>query len=145
MHSSYECSFTVDNISYNCSEQFIQSRRCHILGQEVQAQKIMSTSDPSIQKKLGGSTRTDPTPWYDVAREKILPAIRAKFSQNPDLSTYLINTGTRDLGEASLDPFWGVGLSLNNKDIAKKELWTGKNVLGKVLMAVRADLVAQLR
>ncbi len=138
----HKCSFTVNNIHYTSSEQFIQHKKCECLGQEAQAQKILHTSEPSIQKYLGRSIKTDPTPWYDVARAEILPGIRAKFGQNPSLAASLIKTGTRDLGEASTNPFWGVGMTLNNNDILQKNLWTGKNILGKVLMAIRAELVA---
>ncbi len=96
----HKCSFTVNNIHYSSSEQFIQHKKCECLGQEAQAQKILHTSEPSIQKYLGRSIKTDPTPWYDVARAEILPGIRAKFGQNPSLAASLIKTGTRDLGEA---------------------------------------------
>ncbi len=139
----YKCNFTVNNIKYNCGEQFIQHKCCEILGQEVQAQKILLTDDPSQQKRLAKLIRTDHTPWYDVARAEILPGIRAKFSQNPDLAALLVKTGTRDIGEASIDPFWGVGFSLSNNDVLKSDLWSGKNIMGKVLLAVRAELVAK--
>jgi ribA/ribD-fused uncharacterized protein len=138
----YKCSFTVEGITYNCGEQFIQQKHCECLGQDELAQRILSTSDPSIQKQLGGSIRADPRPWRDVARAEILPGIRAKFTQNPELASLLLNTGTRDIGEASTDPYWGVAMSLSNKDSLKKDMWSGKNVMGKVLMTVRAELVA---
>ena len=138
----YKCSFTVDGITYNCGEQFIQQKHCECLGQDELAQRILSTSDPSIQKQLGGSIRADPRPWRDVARAEILPGIRAKFTQNPELASLLLNTGTRDIGEATTDPYWGVAMSLSNTNILKKDMWSGKNIMGKVLMTVRAELVA---
>ncbi len=70
-----------------------------------------------------------------------MPAIQAKFTQNEHLATYLLNTGTRDIGEATQDLFWGVGMNLKNKDIMNQNLWKGKSVMGKVLMQIRAQLV----
>jgi ribA/ribD-fused uncharacterized protein len=138
----YKCSFTLDGTTYNCSEQFIQQKRCEYLGQEAQAQRILAATDPSTQKRLANAIRTDPRPWFDVARSEILPAIRAKFTQNHDLATHLMNTGTRDLAEATTDTYWGTGMSLNNMNILNKSMWSGKNVMGSVLMVVRAELVA---
>jgi len=84
----YKCSFALDGITYNCSEQFIQQKRCECLGQEAQAQRILATSDPSTQKRLSNPIRTDPTPWFDVDRSDIMPAIWAKFTKKP-WSSYL--------------------------------------------------------
>jgi predicted NAD-dependent protein-ADP-ribosyltransferase YbiA (DUF1768 family) len=53
-----------------------------------------------------------------------------------------MNTGTRDLAEATTDTYWGTGMSLNNMNILNKSMWSGKNVMGSVLMVVRAELVA---
>ena len=106
-------------------------------------QKILATSDPSTQRRLDNGILTDPTPWFDVARSEIMPAIRAKFIQNHDLATYLKNTGTCDPAEATTDTFWGTGMSLNNIRILNNSMWRGKNVMESVLMAVRAELITK--
>ena len=52
----------------------------------------------------------------------------------------LIETGNREIGEASLDPKWGIGLSLSNPDTMAREKWTGDNLMGKILMKIRNEL-----
>ena len=47
---------------------------------------------------------------------------------------------SKELAEASRDPFWGVGLTLHDNGILNRDAWTGKNTLGKVLMRVRQEL-----
>jgi len=48
-----------------------------------------------------------------------MPAIRAKFTQDDHLATYLKNTDNRDLAEATTtDTFRGTGMSLNNISIS---------------------------
>jgi len=56
------------------------------------------------------------------------------------LATHLINTGARDDPEATTNTFWGTGMSLQNTSILNSSMWRGKNVMGSVLMAVRAEL-----
>jgi len=141
LSSFYKCSFSLDSITYNYSGEFIQQNRSECLGQEGQAQWILATSDPSTQKRLGNAIRTDPTTWFDVARSEIMPAIRAKFTQNHDLATYLKNTGTGDLDGATTDTFWGTAMSLNNISILNNSIWEGNNVMGSVMLVVRAELI----
>ncbi|KAK2146076.1 hypothetical protein LSH36_633g01002 [Paralvinella palmiformis] len=138
----YKCSFTLEGITYNCSEELIQQNRSKCLGQEGQAQWILVTSDLSTQKRLGNAIRTDPTTWFDVARSEIMPAIRTKFTQNHDLATYLKNTGTGDLDGATTDTFWGTAMSLNNISILNNSIWVGNNLMGSVILAVRAELIS---
>ena len=135
----YPCSFTVNQIQYSCTEQFIQSRKSECLGNESVAQKIMLTTDPTQMKKLGGSVKGNIQKWYAEARDTVLPAIRAKFSQNPKLKEYLLKTDNKIIGEASLDSFWGISLKLSNPNIKDINLWSGKNEMGKILMTVRAE------
>ncbi len=81
-------------------------------------------------------------PWYAVARQQIYPGILAKFQQNELLANYLINTGEKVIGESTTDKYWGVGMSLTNPNVLDKNHWQGKNIMGLVLQAVRAELVA---
>ena len=47
-------------------------------------------------------------------------------------------TGDTTIGEASpSDSTWGIGLSLKDPTAKDPTKWTGKNLLGKILMSVR--------
>lgn len=67
----------------------------------------------------------------------------AKFNQNPSIRTELFRTGTAILVAAIPDCKWGVGLGVEDPDVADMNSWRGSNILGQVLMAVRALLVSQ--
>lgn len=60
-----------------------------------------------------------------------------KFTQNENLKKLLLDTGERELVEASrFDRVWGIGYSAANALYVEKEEW-GQNLLGKALMRVR--------
>ncbi len=60
----------------------------------------------------------------------MLEAVRAKFTQHPDLKELLLSTGDAMLEEnAPKDEEWGIGSN-----------GRGKNKLGKILMRVRQEL-----
>jgi hypothetical protein len=67
--------------------------------------------------------------WDGIKVDRMRAVVRAKFSEHPDLAAKLHATGKAILVEASQsDAFWRVGKS-----------GKGVNVLGKLLMEVRAD------
>ena len=109
--------------------------------------KVKNCNSPAEAKKLGGkrkvkgvSIRKD---WEQLSDGKIddidlkvkelimLESLNAKFKQNKELSSKLIETGDLKLVELSKkDMYWG---SNKNDD--------GKNMLGKLLMYVRKNLI----
>lgn len=68
-------------------------------------------------------------------------ALRAKFFQNRDLARFLMDTYPRLIGEASKNEVWGIGLSLDNKDVLDSSKWRKEgNLLGTSLAKVREEL-----
>ncbi len=68
--------------------------------------------------------------WEQVKDDVMRSAIRAKFTQYPDLRYILIETGDAELVEHTTnDHYWADGGD-----------GTGKNMLGKILMEVREEL-----
>ena len=68
--------------------------------------------------------------WEDTKNEVMYAGLKAKFTQNTNLANLLINTGDREIIEASpKDSYWGWG---KNK--------SGQNMLGKLLMRLRGEL-----
>jgi len=63
----------------------------------------------------------------------------AKFGKNTELGEYLKSTGNEVLVEAAhYDPVWGIGLHESDPDAQDPAKWKGQNLLGQVLMEVRA-------
>jgi ribA/ribD-fused uncharacterized protein len=137
----FPCSFTTLGTTYNCTEQYIQQKKAECMGADRQAQRILLSREPTAQKRIGDSVPGNPQIWYDKAREEILPAVRDKFMQNKKLQEYLLSTGDKTIAEATTDKFWGIGLKLESNVLMDHNQWLGKNVMGKVLMAVRAEII----
>ena len=104
------------------------------------AVKIRATDDPIMQKRLGRSVKGNEETWTSQARDEVIPAIRAKLSQNPVMQDYLLSTGDKVLGEASVSGLWGIGYTLGKPEVLQQNLWQGKHLLGEMLMVVRDEL-----
>ena len=137
----FTCEFVVNGRKYTSIEQYMtRERAIFAKASQETLQKIMSEHDPVQLKTIMHFLKRDnrQREWEAIAPEKIKPAILAKFSQNEELKKILINTGDKILGEASPhNRFWGIGLALTAKEALDKSKWTGKNVLGQLLMEVR--------
>ena len=133
--------FVKDNIPYTCSEQYIQAKKAELFEDDETHGKIMLTSNPYQIKALGSRVKNFiEQKWQSNARQIAFDACHEKFTQNSLLLDVLKETGNKTIGEASTDPFWGVGKSLSHVDVLNEDLWTGDNLLGNVLMALREQL-----
>ena len=81
---------------------------------------------------------------WDANKEAIV--IRGtwlKFQQNALLLQKLLDTEKRTIGEAAMyDREWGIGRSMTDTRAWNTQQWNGRNKMGMVLMAVRAELSA---
>ena len=138
----YPSQFTIDDIEYNCAEQYMMAEKARLFGDTIMEEKIMATSNPKEQKAFGKQVMGfDKDKWESVARDIVKRANIAKFSQNPNLVNAFEVSKGRELVEASpYDTIWGIGLGENDKRAWNKETWLGTNWLGKVLMEVREEL-----
>ncbi|MGM9844424.1 MAG: NADAR family protein, partial [Muribaculaceae bacterium] len=133
------CSFTLDDVSYNCAEQFMMAEKARIFDNEDIWQQIMASYDPMTIKKLGRKVRNfNEYVWKKNCQEIVKRGNLAKFSQNPKLMEYLLGTGDKILVEASPnDTIWGIGLAEDAPEVCNPHLWQGENLLGFTLMEVR--------
>lgn len=135
----YMCSFVVDNVSYNCAEQFMMAEKARIFGDDDTWQQIMASYDPMTIKKLGRKVRNfNAYVWKKNCQQIVKRGNLAKFSQNQKLLEYLLGTGDKILVEASpKDTIWGIGLAEDAPEASNPRLWQGENLLGFTLMEVR--------
>lgn len=137
----YDASFEKDGVRYACSEQYIQAQKAEIFNDTVALNRIMGTTNPYEIKNEGSRVQNFVAQvWIREAEKIAYDACFAKFSQNDELKLILLGTKGKELAEASTDVTWGVGLYLKDRNILNKSIWTGQNLLGKVLMKVRHDL-----
>jgi ribA/ribD-fused uncharacterized protein len=120
--------FTLDDRYWPTVEHFFQAQK--FAGTEYE-EKIRQANSPKKAKSLGRRRdwplRAD---WEEVKIDIMRRGVRAKFETHADIRATLLATGDEELIEnAPNDYFWGIGRH-----------GSGKNMLGKILMEVRAAL-----
>lgn len=65
--------------------------------------------------------------------------LMAKFSQNGDLAKILLDTGEKQLHEATSDRKWAIGCALSSRALSTEE-WKGRDILGQLLESTRDAL-----
>ncbi|MVN87290.1 DUF1768 domain-containing protein [Deinococcus sp. HMF7620] len=132
--------FVEGGVTYHWAEQYLMARKASLFGDEATLAQILAASTPAECKALGRRvTPYDDDLWAQVRAEIALDMLRLKFGQNPDLRDFLLGTGAAELVEAAAnDRIWGIGFDEAQAEGAR-QAW-GQNLLGKALMAVRAEL-----
>jgi hypothetical protein len=146
----HKCSFTVREITYNCTEQYMMAQKALLFNDESTYNEIMAESNPRAQKKLGRKIQGFSKDIWDEHRYSIVLAGNiAKFSQDQQLNAILMFTGLTTIVEASpVDNIWGIGLAETTRDgdavleIYDRSKWKGLNLLGQVLTQVRETFKA---
>ncbi|MGV8120593.1 MAG: NADAR family protein [Candidatus Xenobiia bacterium LiM19] len=137
----HRCMFTVDNVSYNCAEQYMMAKKAELFGDLKSLERIMSSNSPREQKALGRKVKNfEPKIWNSQAKNHVLKANTAKFSQNPDLKRFLLDTKGLIVEASPLDTIWGIGLDEDDPRALDRAQWKGTNWLGEVLTKVRTAL-----
>lgn len=133
--------FVKDGVQYSCGEQYIQAQKAQIFDDDIAHGRIMRAMSPFEMKKEGKRLRNFVGQvWEKEAEGVAYDACLAKFTQNHELKDALLATQDKQIGEASMDPFWGVAMSLSDGNVLNCQTWSGQNILGKVLMRVRSNL-----
>ena len=131
--------FNIDGKDYFCVEQYYQTQKAMCLEKPEVAKKILSSRSQKECKMLGDGVQSTPD-WIANSRHVMQKGCEAKFSQDEDAKSFLLNTGDTLLAEASYDKFWGTGVPLSHADVGDKKKWTGTNHLGEILTAIRDTL-----
>lgn len=138
----YLSPFTVGGISFSSMEQYMMYRKAVCFRDETIAAQILDTSDVAQIKALGRCVANyNDHHWSGVRQITVYERLKAKFSQNEDLSRKLKETGEAILAECAVkDRIWGIGLSMKDPDRRIPTKWRGQNLLGYTLMMVREGL-----
>lgn len=102
----------------------------------------METVDPVENKKCLNKMKAEGQEelWRATVGNWLKPGLIAKFTQNKPALDFLMSTGTREIGEASMNDYWGIGWKLSDDKVLHIHSWKGKNTLGVALMEVRENL-----
>lgn len=138
--------FTYAGIRYASSEQFMMYHKVQLFGKGGLAKQILSTSDPAMAKKLARQPfpEFDHDLWEKVCYNIVKRGVSAKFRQNRAIQDILINTGNEVIAECSpTDRKWGIGIGIDDPKRLDAGKWKGRNLLGRILMEVREELVQE--
>lgn len=108
-----------------------------------QAQKFAGTDheeairlerSPMIAARMGRDRKRPlRADWESMKDDLMREAVRAKFEQHPEILEVLLSTGEAEIVERTKnDSYWGDGGD-----------GSGRNMLGRILMEVRAELRAR--
>lgn len=122
----YPACVQVDGLEYLSSEAAFQAAKCA----KAEDRLLFTELNSNDSKRLGHNIPVRPD-WENVRIGAMEKVVRAKFTQNPHLARFLVETGEAELVEGNSwhDTFWGVDLKTGE----------GENHLGKILMALRED------
>lgn len=136
----HPCSFVVNGVQFSCAEQAMMYFKAQVFEDQEIAAKILESDNPKEHKALGRKVKNfDADVWNDAKNHAVVSINFAKFEQNPELKSKLLETGNRDLVEASpYDRIWGIGMGANAPGVDDPKNWKGKNLLGICLVTVRS-------
>jgi ribA/ribD-fused uncharacterized protein len=114
--------------SWPTSEHYFQAQKFEDAGHR---EAIRKTKSPMIAARMGRDRKKKlRRDWESVKVSVMTQAVRAKFTQHADLRMILLSTGDAKIVEhTENDSYWGDGGD-----------GSGRNMLGQVLMRIRADL-----
>jgi ribA/ribD-fused uncharacterized protein len=137
----YPCSFTVGELHFNSTEQYMMYSKAQLFKDEELGLKILRATTPREQKALGRQVRGfDKAIWEQHCKEIVHRGNWEKFMQNEDLLQALLDTKGTTLVEASpTDRIWGVGLTEEDPRIRRRTTWRGTNWLGEILTNLREE------
>lgn len=132
----YSTKIDYEGLTYDSTEAAFQAAKIKesTLEKTNESRSIFVGLTPGKAKRLGRIVSLRPD-WEKVKDGVMLDILRIKFSK-PDLKQMLLDTGDAYLIEGTTwhDNYWGNCTCDRCKNI------TGKNMLGKTLMQVRAEL-----
>lgn len=131
----YYSNFEINNIKFNCVEQYFMYQKALYFNDISSSNEILSAKMPALQKKIGRKVKNfDEEQWNKVSMKIMMDGLVLKFEQNPKLLDKLLQLSHLEFVEASpFDRIWGVRLAEDDDEILDRRNWKGSNHLGILL------------
>ena len=121
----------IDGLEWRTTEHYFQASK--FLGTDNEhALAIRAVASPAAAARMGRSRSHPIRPDWEATKDDVMRrAVRAKVGQHADVRETLAETGDAEIVEHSpRDTYWGDGGD-----------GSGRNVLGRILMEVRTELL----
>ncbi len=133
--------FHYDGKQFSSAEQCWMFLKAKCFNDTEIMKSVMDTHDPVKQKALGRSVKNlNMIHWKNQVPEVMYPVLLEKFKQNEGPRNILLNTGSRRLGEATTERYWGIGMKLSDPYVLNTSKWSNENIVGSMLERVRTEL-----
>lgn len=137
--------FILDDILYPTAEHFMMMSKARLFNDMETFHQMTETASPKVVKALGRQVSGFcQKTWDKVAKLVVYRGNYAKYTQNLDLATKLLDTAGTLMVEASpYDKIWGIGLTAEAAQQTDPLHWPGRNWLGEILTKVRERLIQE--
>jgi ribA/ribD-fused uncharacterized protein len=127
-------------VHFRSVEMFYQFHKCIHAKDFALAKLILETPNPKKIKRMSKTIKNfNEADWEPHKIYTIKQALWLKFTQNPYAREALLETREMVIVEANAsDRFWGAGR--HKYQIKEERKWPGKNMMGRLLMELRAEL-----
>jgi ribA/ribD-fused uncharacterized protein len=134
----------IDGVRYPTVTHYIVAMKAREIKNDELYTKIMGTATPKAVKALEKKMSITAEQWDSKKDESMAKAVRAKFTQYPELRSKLLETGEKQIGNADArEMYWGIGTSMDTDKARVPSKWRGQNKLGNILMELRKTLICE--
>ena len=117
--------FSIANVEYTSVEQYLQSEKVALFGNDKSQALIMKESNLYRVKRLGSKIqRFSMDHWHGISKQTMFKAVKAKFSQNNGLRGILMASCDKIIAECS-------GFLLGNWSSFERSECSGLSVLAQ--------------
>lgn len=136
-------SVDIDGVTYSTVTHYVGAiEALEAKNDDLHAKILAAGSAKAVKAYLKKLVKKDD--WESKKDVVMGKAVRAKFTQHPELRTKLLETGKRPIGFADArDIYWGIGTSMETDKAKKASKWRGLNKLGKLLEDLRSRLAEE--
>ena len=136
--NSAKKSVEIDGTTYPSVTHYFIAMKAREAKNDDLYEKIVSAATAKAAKALEKKITLKEEDWEAKQDSIMEKAVRAKFTQHPEIRAKLLETGDRPIGFADArDIYWGIGTSQDTDKASKKSKWRGQNKLGLILHELR--------
>ena len=119
----YSCNIKIEmlDITFGSLEQAYFYLLAKETGNVTKAHLILKTMNPRKIMRIGGSIVATPE-WLRKSDQVMFDLLGLKFKQNPEVRQKLLATEGKTLVEATLNKYWGCGLTISMRTNKSRQL-----------------------
>ena len=129
----------IDGKLYSSTEHFYQLHKCLSAGNLDVAAEVLMAEEPEDAMAAGAKVQR-PLTWTIKEGKQLMKKAAKEKLQSKKMQKILRETGKAVIVESTRNPLWGTGIPFNSCDALSPKSFTGRNIMGTVLMELRDEL-----